>query len=166
MTIRPLADRVVIKQVEAEETTKSGIILTAAAQEKPSMAEVVAVGPGGMVDGKEVKMFVKVGEKVLISKYSGTEVKVDGQEYSIVRQDDILAVVEGKDEKPAKAPGRPAKTEAKPEAKTPGRRGRKPAAAKEAAKAEAQPEVKVPAKRGRKPGSANKTAAKKTTAKK
>lgn len=98
MTIRPLADRVVIKQVEAEETTKSGIILTAAAQEKPSIAEIVAVGPGGMVDGKEVEMFVSVGEKVLISKYAGTEVKVDGEEYSIVRQEDILAVVEGADE--------------------------------------------------------------------
>ncbi len=159
MTIRPLADRVVIKQVEAEETTKSGIILTQAAQEKPSMAEVVAVGPGGMVDGKEVKMFVKVGEKVLISKYSGTEVKVDGQEYSIVRQEDILAVVEGKDEKPAaKAPraARASKAEAAPEVKTPAKRGRKPAAAKEAVKAETKPEVKVPAKRGRKPGSTNK----------
>lgn len=101
MTIRPLADRVVIKAVEAEETTKSGIILTAAAQEKPSIAEIVAVGPGGMVDGNEVKMFVKVGEKVLISKYAGTEVKVDGVEYSIVKQSDILAVVEGADEKKA-----------------------------------------------------------------
>lgn len=101
MTIRPLADRVVIKAVEAEETTKSGIILTAAAQEKPSIAEIVAVGPGGMVDGNEVKMFVKVGEKVLISKYAGTEVKVDGVEYSIVKQDDILAVVETA---PAKKP--------------------------------------------------------------
>lgn len=94
MTIRPLADRVVIKMVEAEETTKSGIILTAAAQEKPSIAEVIAVGPGGTVDGKEVAMTVKVGEKVLISKYAGTEVKVDGVEYSIVKQSDILAVVE------------------------------------------------------------------------
>ena len=94
MTIKPLADRVVIKAVEAEETTKSGIILTAAAQEKPSIAEVVAVGPGGIVDGNEVKMFVEVGQKVLISKYAGTEVKVDGVEYSIVKQDDILAVVE------------------------------------------------------------------------
>lgn len=100
MTIRPLADRVVIKQVEAEETTKSGIILTAAAQEKPSIAEIVAVGPGGVVDGKEVEMFVSVGEKVLISKYAGTEVKVDGEEYSIVRQEDILAVVESADEEP------------------------------------------------------------------
>lgn len=115
MTIRPLADRVVIKTVEAEETTKSGIILTTAAQEKPSIAEIIAVGPGGMVDGKEVKMFVKVGEKVLISKYSGTEVKVDGVEYSIVRQDDILAVVEGAEEKPgAKTMGRTAKTEDTP----------------------------------------------------
>ncbi len=155
MTIRPLADRVVIKQVEAEETTKSGIILTAAAQEKPSVAEVVAVGPGGVVDGKEVKMFVKVGEKVLISKYSGTEVKVDGQEYSIVRQDDILAVVETADAKSAKT-AKTAKSEAKAEAKTPAKRGRKPAAAKEAAKTE----TPAPAKRGRKPGSANKTAAK------
>ena len=94
MTIRPLADRVVTKMVEAEETTKSGIILTAAAQEKPSIAEVVAVGPGGNVDGKEVVMTVKVGDKVLLSKYSGTEVKVDGVEYSIVKQSDILAVVE------------------------------------------------------------------------
>ena len=87
MTIKPLADRVVIKMVEAEETTKSGIILTASAQEKPSIAEVVAVGPGGNVD-------VKVGDRVLISKYAGTEVKVDGVEYSILRQSDILAVVE------------------------------------------------------------------------
>ena len=94
MTIRPLADRVVTKMVEAEETTKSGIILTAAAQEKPSIAEVVAVGPGGNVDGNEVVMTVKVGDKVLISKYAGTEVKVDGVEYSIVRLSDILAVVE------------------------------------------------------------------------
>ncbi len=94
MTIKPLADRVVIKMVEAEETTKSGIILTASAQEKPSIAEVTAVGPGGMVDGKEVVMNVKVGDKVLISKYAGTEVKVDGVEYSILRQSDILAIVE------------------------------------------------------------------------
>lgn len=99
--IRPLADRVVIKAVEAEETTKGGIILTAAAQEKPSIAEIVAVGPGGIVDGNEVEMFVKVGEKVLISKYAGTEVKVDGVEYSIVKQSDILAVVEDSDEKTA-----------------------------------------------------------------
>lgn len=135
MTIRPLADRVVIKSVEAEETTKSGIILTAAAQEKPSIAEIVAVGPGGTVDGKEVEMFVKVGDKVLISKYSGTEVKVDGVEYSIVRQDDILAVVEESAAKPAektaaKKPGRKpavAKAEPKTAAKKP---GRKPAAAK------------------------------------
>ncbi len=126
MTIKPLADRVVIKQVEAEETTKSGIILTAAAQEKPSIAEVVAVGPGGVVDGKEVKMFVKVGQKVLISKYSGTEVKVDGEEYSIVRQDDILAVVEEAAKPAAKKPGR------KPAAKAAAvkKPGRKPAASK------------------------------------
>lgn len=94
MTIKPLADRVVVKLVEAEETTKSGIILAGAAKEKPQVAEIVAVGPGGNVDGNEVKMYVKVGDKVLTSKYSGTEVKVDGQEYTILRQADILAVVE------------------------------------------------------------------------
>ena len=94
MTIKPLADRVVIKQVEAEETTKTGIILTASAQEKPQIAEIVAVGPGGIVDGKEVVMTVKVGDRVITSKYSGTEVKCDGQEYNIVRQSDILAIVE------------------------------------------------------------------------
>jgi len=94
MTIKPLADRVVIKMVEAEETTKSGIILTGSAKEKPEVAEVIAVGPGGMVDGKEVKMLVKVGDKVLTSKYAGTEVKVDGTQYTIVRQSDILAIVE------------------------------------------------------------------------
>ena len=94
MTIKPLGDRVVIKNVEAEETTKSGIILAAAAKEKPQMAEVLAVGPGGMVDGKEVKMQVSVGQKVIYSKYAGTEVKLDGQEVIIVRQNDILAVVE------------------------------------------------------------------------
>ena len=94
MTIKPLADRVVIKLVDVEEKTKSGLILTAAAQEKPQVAEVVAVGPGGLVDGKEVKMTVKVGDKVITSKYSGTEVKADGVEYNIVRQGDILAIVE------------------------------------------------------------------------
>jgi chaperonin GroES len=94
MTIKPLADRVVVKLVEAEEKTKTGIILTAGAQEKPQIAEVVAVGPGGLVDGKEVKMTVKVGDRVITSKYSGTEVKCDGVEYNIVRQSDILAVVE------------------------------------------------------------------------
>ena len=94
MTIKPLLDRVVIKSVEAEETTKSGIILTASAQEKPQVAEGIAVGPGGIVDGKEVKMALKVGDKVLASKYAGTDVKVDGVEYKIVRQDDILAIVE------------------------------------------------------------------------
>ncbi len=94
MKIRPLADRVVIKMVEAEETTKGGIILTSAAKEKPQVATVVAVGPGGLVDGKEVEMIVKVGDKVLTSKYSGTEVKVDGEECTIVRQSDILAIVE------------------------------------------------------------------------
>ena len=94
MKLQPLADRVVIKMVEAEETTKSGIILTGSAKEKPQVAEVIAVGPGGNVDGKEVEMIVKVGDKVLTSKYSGTEVKVDGEECTIVRQSDILAVVE------------------------------------------------------------------------
>lgn len=94
MKIRPLADRVVIKTVEAEETTKSGIILAGSAKEKPQVAEVLAVGPGGLVDGKEVQMIVKVGNKVLTSKYSGTEVKVDGEECTIVRQSDILAIVE------------------------------------------------------------------------
>ncbi len=94
MNIKPLQDRVVTKFVEAEETTKSGIILTAAAKEKPQIAEIVAVGPGGIVDGNEVKMTVKIGDRVLLSKYAGTEVKVDGEEYSIVRQSDILAIVE------------------------------------------------------------------------
>ena len=94
MKIIPLADRVVIKTVEAEETTKSGIILTGSAKEKPQVAEVLAVGPGGMVDGKEVTMTVKVGDKVLTSKDSGTDVKVDGEECTIVRQSDILAIVE------------------------------------------------------------------------
>ena len=94
MTVKPLSDRVVIKNVEAEETTKSGLILTSAAKEKPQMAEVVAVGPGGLVDGKEINMLVKVGQKVIYSKYAGTEVKIDGEELIIVRQSDILAVVE------------------------------------------------------------------------
>ena len=94
MTLKPLGDRVVIKDVESEETTKSGIILTSAAKEKPQMAEVLAVGPGGMVDGKEVKMQVSVGQKVIYSKYAGTEVKLDGQEVKIVSQKDVLAIVE------------------------------------------------------------------------
>ena len=94
MKIRPLADRVVIKMVAVEETTKSGIILAGSAKEKPQVAEIVAVGPGGMVDGKEIAMIVKVGDKVLTSKFAGTEVKVDGEEYTILRQNDILAVVE------------------------------------------------------------------------
>ena len=94
MKLKPLADRVVVKTIEAEETTKSGIILTAAAQEKPSIAEVIEVGPGGMVDGKEVVMTVKKGDKVITSKYAGNEVKIDGTEYSILRQSDILAIVE------------------------------------------------------------------------
>ena len=94
MTIKPLADRVVLKLVDVEEKTKSGLILTAASQEKPQIAEVVAVGPGGNVDGNEIAMVVKVGDKVITSKYSGTEVKADGIEYTIVRQADILAIVE------------------------------------------------------------------------
>ena len=94
MTLRPLADRVVVKLVEVEETTSSGIILAASAQEKPQIAEVIAVGPGGMVDGKEVEMYVKVGDKVITSKYSGTEVKLNKEEYTIVKQSDILAIVE------------------------------------------------------------------------
>lgn len=94
MTIKPLADRVVIKMLEAEETTKSGIILAGSAKEKPQVAEVVSVGPGGLVDGKEVTMYLKAGDKVLMSKYAGTEVKVDGEEFTILRQSDILAVVE------------------------------------------------------------------------
>ncbi len=94
MNIKPLADRVVIKQVEPEEVTKSGIILTAAAQEKPQIAEVVAVGPGGLVEGNQVEMTVKAGDKVIISKYAGTEVKIDDEECIIVRLNDILAIVE------------------------------------------------------------------------
>ena len=94
MKLVPLGDRVVLKQVEAEETTKSGLILTTSAQEKPQEAEVIAVGPGGMVDGKEVTMQVEPGDKVIYSKYAGNEVKLEGEEYIIVRQNDILAVVE------------------------------------------------------------------------
>lgn len=94
MRIKPLGDRVVIKMLETEETTKSGIVLPGSAKEKPQVAEIVAVGPGGVFDGKEIKMEVKVGDKVLISKYAGTEVKFDGQEYTILKQSDILAVVE------------------------------------------------------------------------
>lgn len=94
MTIKPLADRVVIKMEQVQETTKSGIVLAGTAKEKPQIASVVAVGPGGMIDGKEVQMYVKVGDKVITSKYSGTEVKFDNEEYTILRQSDILAVVE------------------------------------------------------------------------
>ena len=94
MKLKPLADRVILKQFKAEEKTKSGLILAASAQEKPEMFEVVEVGPGGMVDGNEVKMNVAAGDRVIVGKYSGTTVKVDGEEYSIVRQGDILAVVE------------------------------------------------------------------------
>ncbi len=92
--IKPLADRVVLKSIEAEETTKSGILLASNSKEKPHIAEVVAVGPGGMVDGKEVKMQLVVGDKVIFSKYAGTEVKYDDEEYIIVRQDDVLATIE------------------------------------------------------------------------
>ncbi len=92
--IRPLSDRVVLKLVEAEETTKSGILLAAASKEKPQIAKVVAVGPGGLVNGKEIKMQVAEGDKVIFSKYSGTEVKYEDADYIIVRQDDILAIVE------------------------------------------------------------------------
>lgn len=94
MNLKPLSDRVVIKMTESEETTKSGIILTGSAKEKPQVAEVIAVGPGGVVDGKEIVMQVKPGDKVITSKYSGTEVKMDGVEYIVVRQNDILAIVE------------------------------------------------------------------------
>ena len=94
MTLKPLADRVVVKMTEAEETTKSGIILAGTAKEKPQVAEIVAVGPGGVIDGKEIVMEVKVGQKVITSKYAGTEVKCDGVEYTIVRQSEILAIVE------------------------------------------------------------------------
>lgn len=94
MKLKPLADRVILKQFKAEEKTKSGLILAASAQEKPEMFEVVEVGPGGMVDGNEVKMTVAAGDRVIVGKHSGTTVKVDGEEYSIVRQGDILAVVE------------------------------------------------------------------------
>ncbi len=95
MTVKPLLDRVLIKAEEAEETTKSGIVLTSSAKEKPQISVVVAVGPGGVVDGNEVEMYIKEGDRVITAKYTGTEIKVDGQEYVIVRQSDILAVVEG-----------------------------------------------------------------------
>lgn len=94
MNVKPLADRVVLKMVEQEETTKSGIILAGSAKEKPQIAEVVAVGPGGVVDGKDVVMEVEIGDHVIMSKYSGTEVKIDGEELIIVRQSDILAIVD------------------------------------------------------------------------
>ncbi|OGO87931.1 MAG: co-chaperone GroES [Clostridiales bacterium GWF2_36_10] len=94
MKLKPLADRVIIKMVEAEETTKSGIILTGSAKEKPQVAEVIEVGPGGVVDGKDIVMSVKKGDKVITSKYSGTEIKIDGEEFIVVKQNDILAVVE------------------------------------------------------------------------
>ena len=94
MKIRPLGEMVVVKMTEAEETTKSGIVLPGTAKEKPQMAEVIAVGPGGIVDGKEVKMEVKVGDKVIARKYAGTEIKLEGQEYIVLRQADILGIVE------------------------------------------------------------------------
>ncbi len=94
MNIKPLADRVVIKMAEVEETTKSGIVLPGAAKEKPQIAEIISVGPGGIVDGKEVKMYLKAGDKVLLNKYAGTEIKLDGVEYTILRQSEILAIVE------------------------------------------------------------------------
>ena len=94
MTIKPLADRVLIKMEEAEETTKSGIVLAGSAKEKPQIADVIAVGPGVIVDGNEIKMYLKKGDRVITSKYSGTEIKLDGEDYIIVRQNDILAVVE------------------------------------------------------------------------
>lgn len=94
MKLIPLADRVVLKNTQAEETTKSGIVLASSAKEKPQVAEIIAVGPGGMVDGKEVEMYVQVGQKVIYSKYAGTEVKLDNEEYIIVRQNDILAIAE------------------------------------------------------------------------
>lgn len=94
MTIKPLSDRILIKMEEAEETTKGGILLAGSAKEKPQIADVIEVGPGGVVDGKEVKMYVKKGDRVITNKYSGTEIKIDGEEFTIVRQSDILAVVE------------------------------------------------------------------------
>lgn len=94
MTIKPLADKVVVKKLQAEETTKSGIILSSGAQQKPQIAEIIAVGPGGVVEGNEIKMEVQVGQKVIIRDYAGTTVKLEGEEYIIVRQDDIAAVVE------------------------------------------------------------------------
>ena len=94
MKLNPLFDKVVIKKSEAEETTKTGIILTGSAKEKPDVYEVVAVGPGGFIDGEDVKMVLSVGDKVIVGKYTGTEVKIDGVEYTVVRQSDILAIVE------------------------------------------------------------------------
>ena len=94
MKLVPLGDRVVLKQLVAEETTKSGIVLPGQNKEKPQQAEVIAVGPGGVIDGKEIKMYLKPGDRVLMSKYAGTEVKLDGQEFTILRQDDVLAIVE------------------------------------------------------------------------
>lgn len=94
MTIKPLSDRVVVKMLEAEETTKSGIILAGSAKEKPTIAEIMSVGPGGIVEGEKVEMYLKAGDRVLLSKYAGTEIKLDGQEYTILRQSDVLAIVE------------------------------------------------------------------------
>lgn len=94
MTVKPLLDRVLVKAVEAEETTKSGIVLATSAQEKPQISEVVAVGPGGIVDDKEIKMYIKEGDKVIVAKYTGTDIKMGKEEYTIVKQSDILAIVE------------------------------------------------------------------------
>ena len=104
MKLTPLADRVILKMVEVEETTKGGIILTASAKEKPSVAEVISVGPGGMVDGHDVVMTVKPGDKVITSKYAGTEVKLDDEEYVVVRQSDILAIVEQDSQRGSRLP--------------------------------------------------------------
>lgn len=92
--LKPLADKVVVKLVETEETTKSGIVLTGAAKEKPQFAQIVSVGPGGMIDGKEITMVVKPGQRIVFSKYAGTEVKLDGEEYTIIKQSEILAIIE------------------------------------------------------------------------
>lgn len=177
MTLRPLGDRVVLKQLEVEETTKSGIVLPGQNKEKPEQAEVVAVGPGAVENGKEIKMYVKVGDKVVYSKYSGNTVKLDEEEYVIVRQSDVLAVIEeGAAKKAVKAP---AKTAAKKAAEEPAAEkktatrktaGRKPAGRKATAKADEKPAAKTAAKKPatKKPAvkAASKTAAKsvKTTA--
>ncbi len=153
MNLRPLGDRVVLKQLAQEETTKSGIVLPGQNKEKPEQAEVIAVGPGTVEDGKEIKMQVKVGDKVVYSKYSGNQVKLDtDEEYVIVRQSDILAVIEeGKKAEAAKAPAKAAKEPAK-------KPGRKPAAAKTPVKTTAKATKPAAAKTpGRKPNAGKKT---------